>query len=447
MSWFIFVELPVLFAEYFIIFTFYKDFLGLKNRHKLLWEISAILFISIYRFSDLHIQNFAVKLIITAIVCFSLSLLFDGNIKLKLLSAFLYFVFIFVSDAVVYYCILLVCKVDPKLLLQEGIFAIIGFVISKLLILVIAKLSARLRNKDNTHISFQYWLSVAIFPVFSLFILFVLFDVSKKFNITETSTIALSAVAVVGVLLFNIISFNLFEYFTEKTARELREILLRRQVSAHIKENERLQYEFISKKSFYHDLRHNIQLLYDLIKNNNNDDALKLISKMSDLNYKKGKFVLTGSPAINALFNSHLGYAESHGIKIITDKIHLPAGVELDIADICTIFSNSIENAIEACLKIEESKRYIEIALIYQDEKLVCKITNPTNGNVIKDKKGWYKSTKSSPGEHGIGIENIDKAVSKYGGIFSATHEDNIFTLGFSISFMKRQIYCTDKIA
>ena len=109
----------------------------------------------------------------------------------------------------------------------------------------------------------------------------------------------------------------------------------------------------------------------------------------------------------------------------------------MDIEDICIIFANSLENAIEACQKVEQSGRFIKVVLNYRDDRLVYKITNPTDGSVIKNRSGGFKSTKTTPGEHGLGVVNIEKAVEKYGGIFNAEHGDNVFTLGFSIPIVK----------
>lgn len=441
MSWVLAVELPTILAEYLIAVAFFKDFLGHKNRNKLLWVVCMVAFITILKLSDLYINNFAIKILLSVLLLFLVSLMFDGSLKLKLLCAIMFYAFMFVADTVVYFCVVLIFKIDPNTAFDRGILAIVGAIASKLLVLLIARIVGNLRKKDNTRLSFQYWVAVVTFPIISIFILFVLLDLSLKLNSTETSTSLVSAFAVVGVLYFNILAFQLFEFFAEKSERDLRERLLKGQVSAQIKECERLNYESISKRSFLHDLRHHNQLLYSLVEEGNANEALILISKMLELNNKKGEYVLTGNPAINALFNSHLGYAESQGIKIDVDDIHLPAGVELDIEDICIIFANSLENAIEACQKVDKSKRFIKIELKYRDDKLVYKITNPTDGNVIKDKKGGFKSTKTTPGEHGLGIENIEKAVSKYGGVFGAEHSNNTFTLGFSISFIKPQLH------
>jgi sensor histidine kinase regulating citrate/malate metabolism len=79
------------------------------------------------------------------------------------------------------------------------------------------------------------------------------------------------------------------------------------------------------------------------------------------------------------------------------------------------------------------TKSLSKVVLKYIDDRLVYKITNSTDGNVIKNKAGGFKSTKTTQGEHGLGVGNIEKVVDKYGGTFTADYSENTFTLGFSI--------------
>ena len=432
MSWMaldVFMQL----AEFLIAYTFFRDFLGQKNRNRAVWAVCVIAYVGLFNLSKFFVEDFAIRVPLSVAIFFLMSLMFGNSIKMKLLATSLFSVFLIVADTASFYCLLFIYGVDQHTIVGNELFAIIGVIASKLLVLLIVKIVGSLRKKDNNRLSFHHWLAIVTYPIASCFLLFVIIDLNWSPNITGASLSWISAVAVICVLYFNIIAFRLFEYFAERSERELRERLLKSQVAAQIKEMERQNYEKVAKKSFLHDLRHHNQLLYTLVEKGEAKEALDLISKMLKLNESEGDYVHTGNTAINALFNSHLGYAESQGIKIDVDEILLPAGVELDIEDICIIFANSLENAIEACQRVDESERYIKIILKHRDDRLVYKISNPTDGDVVEDRNGGFKSTKTTAGEHGLGIGNIEKAVDKYGGVFTAEHSENIFTLGFSI--------------
>ncbi len=432
-------DFTILFVEFFITYSFFKGFLGKRNVSLWLLVCYATVFVPTPILLELYAGSFIIKAPIAFMLIFLLSLMFEGNLKLKLFASSMFFVLLFISDLITVFIMTWTSGNNLDVILNNGLltkddFKLVALIISKLTLLLISKIVGRLRKKDNRSMPFQYWLSIVAFPIISIFIVFVNFDLNCKVSSVEITTVSFGAM--IGVLYINFFAFQLFEVFAEKTQKDLKERLLKNQVYAQIKECERLQYESISKRSFLHDLRHHNQLLFDLVKKGNADKALELISKMLELNENQNEYVNTGNSALNALFNTHLGYAESQGIRIDVDNIHLPEDIELEIEDICIIFANSLENAIEACKKVNRDKRFIKIALKYRDYKLVYKITNSTDGNVIKDKNGCFKSTKTSRGEHGIGLENIEKAVDKYGGVFTSQHNDNIFTLGFSISFL-----------
>jgi len=440
MSWFFTVGIFVKLAEYLIAFTFYKDFLGQKSRSNLFWAASIIVYIALFSLSNHYVPNIAIAIPLGVIIFFALSCLFDGSIKLKLLAASLFSIFLFIADVIVLFSIVLIFEIDPNTFYVSETFVIIGSIASKLLVLLIAKIVGKLRNKDNTRLSFQHWIAIVTYPTISCFLIFLIHHLSWQLNCPEVATSLVTVIAVVCVLYFNIVAFYLFEYFADRSERDLRERLLKSQVAAQIKECERLNYEKIAKSSFLHDLKHHNQLLYTLVEKGEANEALKLISKMLKLNKHEGEHFFTGTPAINAIFNTHLGYAEKLGIKINIEDVELPTGVELEIEDICIIFANSLENAIDACKKIDRSKRFLRISLRYRNERLTYQIVNPTDGNVIRNRSGGFKSTKATPGEHGLGIDNIERAVYKYGGVFNAGHNDNTFTLDFSIPVKEPQI-------
>lgn len=80
--------------------------------------------------------------------------------------------------------------------------------------------------------------------------------------------------------------------------------------------------------------------------------------------------------------------------------------------DICTIFSNIIDNAIEA-VSLVEGNKYIDISLRKHNNYLVISEKNPCKNKVtIVDNS--IDSTKKDHGNHGFGLVNIKEVVGKY---------------------------------
>ena len=63
----------------------------------------------------------------------------------------------------------------------------------------------------------------------------------------------------------------------------------------------------------------------------------------------------------------------------------------MDAVDICVIFGNALDNAIEACEETGNEEKKICLSVIYEDESVICKITNSVSGGKMIS----LKTTKS----------------------------------------------------
>lgn len=90
-------------------------------------------------------------------------------------------------------------------------------------------------------------------------------------------------------------------------------------------------------------------------------------------------------------------------------------GVALAALDICTIFSNMLDNAMEAVSCLSAEQRVISVSIRKNNHFLLIHENNYTEVKpVIVD--GQIKSTKKNKDRHGFGIPNIKEAAAKYDG-------------------------------
>ena len=81
-------------------------------------------------------------------------------------------------------------------------------------------------------------------------------------------------------------------------------------------------------------------------------------------------------------------------------------------SDITTIFSNLLDNALEACLK-KKGNRWIDIKTSSQRNILVIEIRNSTGEKPFL-RGGRLVSQKGR--NHGLGLKNVEKVVAEYEG-------------------------------
>jgi len=178
-------------------------------------------------------------------------------------------------------------------------------------------------------------------------------------------------------------------------------------------------------KKFRHDISHHFTALKGFFINNQNNDGVTYIEKINN-ELEKSEIIDTGNTAFDAIISAKKVLAESKNIEFAL-KIQIPEKLQVDAVDLCVIFGNALDNAIEACEKIE-TRRTINVSAIYDDNQLICKITNTaalstTDLQTIKDDKE----------NHGFGLENIKQALSKYNHVLKIDQSDNNFVLSFVI--------------
>lgn len=98
--------------------------------------------------------------------------------------------------------------------------------------------------------------------------------------------------------------------------------------------------------------------------------------------------------------------------------------------DVCIIFGNALDNAIEACERIEDGEKKIQLFLIERENKLLCHLTNTTS---LDSMKGVAKTSKSDQENHGFGLNNMREALAKYDSEPIIELKDGIFSLKFVV--------------
>lgn len=118
----------------------------------------------------------------------------------------------------------------------------------------------------------------------------------------------------------------------------------------------------------------------------------------------------------------------------LTCKLDLPEELPFKKADICVLFANPLDNAIESCLALPKEKRFIELNARHQKGILALSIKNPIESIPIpkkKDKpsKSLPSTTKSDKKYHGYGLRSMDTIVSYYQGNMQINADNGVFEL------------------
>lgn len=166
-----------------------------------------------------------------------------------------------------------------------------------------------------------------------------------------------------------------------------------------------------------HDMKHHLLVLREYGQEKQWDSLMSYLNELSEDILAKKKTGWTQTGILDTILEQKKEKAESEGIEFSIQADRIGALPFSDL-EICTLFSNLLDNAIEACEKIEGNRRWIEIQITRKSGMLYLTISNS-----IKDRpseqEGKLITNKQNHQLHGYGIKSVQKIVRKYEGDFS----------------------------
>ena len=137
---------------------------------------------------------------------------------------------------------------------------------------------------------------------------------------------------------------------------------------------------------------------------------------------------MTGNSVLDTILTSKNLFCVEHGI--VMTCFADAAGLEkLDTMDICSLFGNAIDNAIEYEMTLDDpEKRLIKVTVYPENRFLLVRIENYCEEKVLES-PSLPKTRKQDSRFHGYGLKSIRRAVEKYGGTMTLSQEDEWFKL------------------
>ena len=190
----------------------------------------------------------------------------------------------------------------------------------------------------------------------------------------------------------------------------------------HITEVENI---YRQMRGWRHDYHNHIQTMKAYRSFNENDKVDTYLNSLETDLTNVDTLIKSGNVMVDAILNSKLSLAKSRKIEINAKAI-VPKNITVSEIDLCVIIGNLLDNAIEACMRIDDTtKRFIRVYMDLKRENLYLSVTNASGGNIRKQ-DGRYISGKGE--NHGFGLMRVDRIVDKYAGYIKRRDEDGVFT-------------------
>lgn len=173
-----------------------------------------------------------------------------------------------------------------------------------------------------------------------------------------------------------------------------------------------------------HDIRHHLRTIDAMIKSGMETEASNYIQTIADSMPVNTSINYCDNTIVNSTISYYINLAKEKGIKTKA-KIAVPnSNTNISDVDLCIIFGNLLENAIDACKHLEGIPRTISINAQVSGEMLFIYMDN-TYDNEIKIIDNIYQSTKHEGA--GTGLTSIDSTAQAHEGSAKFTTKDHHF--------------------
>lgn len=295
-------------------------------------------------------------------------------------------------------------------------------ILSQILLFCILLIIKKCFIKQNTAIlTGMQWIRISIFPFFTLITIIsilIYFDMSSS----EEQKNVLLCIAF-GMLIMNILVFYLIGDILEGEEKLRKEVLFRKRVKSEIDMYHQISENYNQQRKREHEYRNQMMVVGALVKDRKLEKLEDYLSKWDKHPENRVDYFDANHVIVNAILNIKYQEARDKGIVFVV-KISDLSHTKIQDEDLVIILSNLLNNAIEACQSCTD--KIIKIKLVKEKEQTVISVVN-TFGTKPVLVSGEYQTTKENKSAHGIGIQNVKEAVSKYNGSCVIRHKDRLF--------------------
>ena len=215
-------------------------------------------------------------------------------------------------------------------------------------------------------------------------------------------------------------------YFREKNEEKSKLLRIERELNESQNKYYQLMLEKETRK-FRHDLNNHLFCLRELAKREDLCEIKKYLDGMSsELQKIRELSYSTGNDLFDAILNDKL--LDISKDIVVTVKGKFRHELSLDAIDVCTIFSNLLQNAVEELEPIRKSG-FLNIEIRSGQQYTEIEIKNSVRRRVKLEKNGLPQTSKEDKKNHGMGLKNVKRTVERCHGNLKINSDEQVFSV------------------
>ena len=411
-----------------VTFMFFDDLLSWKDIKLYQKLLLGVFMFTATAVNNIFVHNKIMVITISIAVLLAVTGGFKGKVTKKILVVVGYMLLVIIADLLVTLLSIQIFSSDINVLMNTpGNARMINTILSKPVFLLLVRIVSVFVKKENFKLYKGCSIALLTIPVVNIALII---SMIQFYNYINTSSMTMIYVASFCILYNTILVFFLFERImgmaSLKNEYDMLEnqLVIQKEQIAHYND---ITAAHVQTRKLKHDLANHIISIKSYIEDGKKDECLQYLDSLTDYANINSDIIDTGNSVIDAIFTAKRNLAREKDIDFSAD-IQIPENLKINSSDCCVIFGNALDNAIEACDKVQGDK-YIKVSLIYQNGSLMCKIANSMN----ETKNPLLKTTKADKINHGIGLKNIRETLNKYSSMLRVEQNAGEFVLSFII--------------
>lgn len=237
-------------------------------------------------------------------------------------------------------------EMTPEYFLPFAVSLCIAYSINFLTVTAIAVPLWRRKFHDNADISV---LPLALFVVAFVIAIAIFSTLSIQL---QSGNNAIDSSLAVGAILFALCSIVFVVVYLGIALRHARQrqedALIREQLAVQNEHHAQMALRYEKLRRLKHDFNNHVQVIKSLDNSGNLDEARSYFDRFSREFMSAEGVSFCGNPAVDAvLFHKQ---ETLHALGVVTAyNVTMPEGCDIEVFDLCGIFSNLLDNAINAC--------------------------------------------------------------------------------------------------
>ena len=319
----------------------------------------------------------------------------------------------------------LIFGISATEVLTTPAYLLLGIIVSKALDLAVGYAFCMKNRMKIIEINKTYWLIFFLLFTSAVVTTFLILGMLSELNSSNYNIMAM--VSCIGLYASTFLALYLYARSQQQNQIIRYQEQAEQQMQAQLKHMDEIILRQNELRAFRHDINNQLTALSGYLDAGDLAGSRQYLAGISD-HFKSASLAInTGNNALDAILSAKRALAENHGIRF-TSKLRVQENLPIAPEDLCIIFGNALDNAIEACDRLPaDAERAIALHLLQDAHTLTCIITNTAPSR----RSASFVTSKTDKAQHGFGLNNIREALDKYGVTPEITWEDGRFTLAF----------------